>query len=53
MGIVHVYTPINESAWAVHSTILSPDGPNINFGLSVDHTSKFLIVGANALGKSF
>lgn len=49
MGIVHVYTPINESAWAVHSTILSPDGPNINFGLSVDHTSKFLIVGANAL----
>lgn len=49
-GIVHVYTPVNVSHWNVHSTILSPDGPNINFGLSVDHSGKFLIVGANALG---
>eukprot|EP01033_Poteriospumella_lacustris_P005040 gene5039-3598_t len=48
-GIVHVYTPVNVSHWNVHSTILSPDGPNINFGLSVDHSGKFLIVGANAL----
>ena len=48
---MHVYTPVNVSYWNVHSTILSPDGPNINFGLSVDHSGKFLIVGANALGK--
>lgn len=45
-----MYTPVNESAWSVHSTILSPDGPNINFGLSVDHSEEFLIVGANAFG---
>jgi hypothetical protein len=47
-GILHAYTPINESAWSIHSTILSPDGPNINFGLSVDHSGEFMIVGANA-----
>lgn len=50
MGIVHIYTPISSSEWAEYTNLLSPDGPNINFGLSVDHHNGYLIAGANAFG---